>query len=194
MAMPVPRRGSSVADRVYLPAIWRGLQVTSRRLLRNLVGRRDTVTQCYPEARSEYAPRWRGPHRLLPGGDGELRCVACFLCATACPARCIHIVAGEHDDPRRARYPVAFEIDEARCVYCGMCVEACPCDAIRMDTQSHPQPVLNRATARVGKEALAARQAAPVKIASAAGPRRVESGSAASAPGRSTDLRAPRSP
>jgi ferredoxin len=97
------------------------------------------VTTQYPEERKVYADGYRGAHRLTIKPDGAVRCTACFLCATACPAKCIHIEAGEHPDAQVEKFPVRYEIDTLQCIYCGMCVEACPCDAIRMDTFVHPK-------------------------------------------------------
>jgi NADH-quinone oxidoreductase subunit I len=59
-----------------------------------------------------------------------VKCVACFLCATACPAHCIDIIGVESPWPDREKYPESFVIDELRCIFCGMCEEACPTDAI----------------------------------------------------------------
>ena len=137
-------------ERLYLPEIARGLLVTTSHFWRNLalhglhaVGlatdKRAAATIQYPEERRRYPDVYRGSHRLTLKEDGSVRCTSCFLCATACPANCIHIEAGEHPDPQVEKFPVRYEIDTLRCIYCGMCVEACPCDAIRMDTYVHPR-------------------------------------------------------
>lgn len=126
-------------QKLYLPEILNGMVVTTRHFFANLLGQRHTVTQQYPEQPTYVSERYRGRHRLMRKEDGSPRCTACMLCATSCPALCIHITAGEHADPTVEKYPVLFTIDELRCVFCGLCVEACPCDAIRMDTYVHPR-------------------------------------------------------
>jgi NADH-quinone oxidoreductase subunit I len=144
------RRSLTPSERLYLPEIFRGLAVTTYHFWRNLalhslhaVGlardRKAAVTVQYPDERKAYPDGYRGSHRLTLKDDGSVRCTSCFLCATACPARCIYIEAGEHPDPQVEKFPLRYEIDTLRCIYCGMCVEACPCDAIRMDTYVHPR-------------------------------------------------------
>src|SRR5512145_628899 len=124
----------SAGEAVYLVEIVRGLGVTIGHLLRNMVRQENIPTIEYPEVRRRMPPRLRGCHRLMRRPDDTPRCVACYCCATICPAKCITIVAGESPDPAVEKYPIRFDIDMLRCVFCGMCVEACPCDAIRMDT------------------------------------------------------------
>ncbi len=120
-------------EKLYIPEILKGLSVTTKHFFRNLLSPKNIVTIQYPDVKREIAPVWRGRHRLLTREDGSLKCVACFMCATACPSKCIYIEAGEHPDPSIEKYPVRFEIDLLKCVFCGMCVEACPKDAIAMD-------------------------------------------------------------
>src|SRR5258706_6743835 len=82
------------------------------------------VTVQYPEEMPYLAPRWRGRIILSRDPDGEERCVACYLCAVACPVDCIALQATEDDTGRR--YPETFRINFSRCIFCGFCEEACP--------------------------------------------------------------------
>ena len=142
------RRRLSWWERTYLPAIAQGLVLTSGHFWRNLflhLAHRvglfrnvpAAVTIQYPDQLRKTALRLRTRHRLTKREDGTPRCVACMMCETVCPARCIYIVAGEHPDPNVEKVPKSFDIDLGKCVYCGYCVEVCPEDAIRMDTQRH---------------------------------------------------------
>lgn len=119
-----PRIG--FVEKLYLPAIFQGLSTT----VRHMFGPR--VTQQYPEEHPKLPPNYRGVHRLNRDEEGRVKCVACYMCATACPARCIDIVAAPSPWPDREKYPETFVIDELRCIYCGMCEQACPCDAIEL--------------------------------------------------------------
>ena len=93
-----------------------------------------TVTENYPDEPVHFEPRYRGVHVLRRDEDGLEKCVACFLCAAACPANCIYIEAAENTGDHRIsaaeRYAKVYNIDYNRCIFCGYCVEACPCDAI----------------------------------------------------------------
>lgn len=119
-------------QRVYLIAILKGMMITGRHFFRNLFYMRGMPTISYPEKKRAYSSRFRGLQILTVKENGDIRCTACMLCATACPAACIHITAAEHPDPRVEKTPREFNIDMLRCVFCGMCEEACPVDAIRM--------------------------------------------------------------
>lgn len=147
-------REIGMEEALYVPAIAAGLGATVKHFFKNIFAAKEKKyikTIQYPDEKVEYPQRFRGMHRLVPREDGAPRCVACFMCQTACPARCIHIIAGETDDDKIEKFPVVFEIDELRCVVCGLCVEACPCDAIRMDSGFHPKPVYSREDADFGK-------------------------------------------
>jgi NADH-quinone oxidoreductase subunit I len=126
-------RESSTVKEVLAPLV--GMGVTMTRMVENITGRVNP-TISYPEERRAYSDRYRGAHILTAREDGSPRCVACYMCATACPADCIYIEPAEHPDPLIEKYPARFEIDMLRCVFCGFCVEACPEEAIIMSRQS----------------------------------------------------------
>jgi NADH-quinone oxidoreductase subunit I len=140
-------------ERLYLPAIFKGMAMTFGHFFRNLVNIKGLPTIQFPEMRRLYSERFRGRHILKTRTDGTLRCVACYMCETACPADCIHIEAGEHPVLAYEKYPVRFEIDLLRCVMCGFCVDACPKDAIWM-TKDYELSYFDRASAIYGIDKL----------------------------------------
>jgi NADH-quinone oxidoreductase subunit I len=109
----------------------RGLKTTFGRLLER------PVTVEYPEEKTPVYPRFRGRHKLHKFEDTGLeKCVGCSLCAAACPADCIRVVAAENTPEHRVstgeRYAAVYEINLSRCIFCGYCEVACPFDAITM--------------------------------------------------------------
>jgi len=116
-------------EMTFLPAIVEGLKTTIKH-----VTNYNPVTQQYPEEKPVLPLHYRGVHRLNRDEQGRVKCVACMLCATACPANCIYIeaAAAPPDWPDRDKFPAKFDLDELRCIYCGMCEEACPVDAIEL--------------------------------------------------------------
>ncbi len=109
----------------------RGLRTTFARLVEG------PVTELYPEEKHAVYPRFRGRHKLHRFAETGLeKCVGCSLCAAACPADCIRVVAAENDPDNRVsageRFAEVYEINLARCIFCGYCEVACPFDAITM--------------------------------------------------------------
>ena len=129
------------AENFYLPEVFKGLGTTFKHIGGAIgKGKRNKAME-YPEERREDMPvdegglhvgNFRGVHRLNRDEDGRVRCVACFMCSTACPAHCIHIEGSEAPWDDREKYPTKFDLDELRCIFCGMCEEACPVDAIEL--------------------------------------------------------------
>jgi NADH-quinone oxidoreductase subunit I len=91
---------------------------------------RKRATIQYPEEKQNLPARWRGRILLTRDPDGGERCVACYLCAAACPVDCISLQAAEDENGRR--YPQFFRINFSRCIYCGFCEDACPTYAIQL--------------------------------------------------------------
>jgi NADH-quinone oxidoreductase subunit I len=144
MAIVVKQKKLTFLQRIYLIEIAKGMIITARHLIRNLLHPSRMMTFSWPEVKKPIDPNYRSEHRLMLRDDDTIRCTACMLCATVCPALCIHIQAEEGTTPKAEKYPAQFTIDMLRCIYCGFCVEACPCDAIRMDTQKPTEAHFNR--------------------------------------------------
>jgi NADH-quinone oxidoreductase subunit I len=154
MAKVVPRPELTFWERIYFAEIFKGLATTFGHAVKT-VTRPDTLPiLMYPEVQPDIPRDYRARHRLMKRADGTPRCVACFMCSTACPARCISIVAEESPDKHIEKRPAKFEIDLLLCVFCGFCVEACPCDAIRMDTRKAIFAGDSRRAFVVGKDQL----------------------------------------
>ena len=112
-----------------------GLGLTFKNMLQTWFGGRASTVQ-FPEQKRKTSTRYRGIHILTQRMDGTPKCVACYMCATVCPAECIYIEAGERPEKDIEKYPTRFEIDLLRCVYCGFCVDACPEEAIVMSREN----------------------------------------------------------
>ena len=102
----IPRHGSSFKDRLFLPAIYDGVKVTFKHLFDNVTDINAVDTLEYPEEQpTDITDRYRGLHRLTHRADDTVACVACFMCATACPANCIFIEATEREDESDEKMP-----------------------------------------------------------------------------------------
>ncbi|MEE1068128.1 MAG: NADH-quinone oxidoreductase subunit I [Fibrobacteraceae bacterium] len=134
MVRQVKQKPMNWVERLYVFEALRGLFTTLKHALRGLLRYETLPTVPYPEMKPEIPRNYRARHRLMLRPDGTPRCVACGMCAAACPAHCIYIEAAETEDPRIEKAPARFDIDHLVCVFCGLCVEACPVDALRMDT------------------------------------------------------------
>ena len=116
-----------------IAAIAKGMSITFMEMFQ------PTTVENYPDGKgplrgARVEARFRGAHVLQRDENGLEKCVACFLCAAACPSNCIYIEAAENTAENRVsgaeRYAKVYNIDYNRCIFCGYCVEACPTDAI----------------------------------------------------------------
>jgi len=125
----VSNKKMTFMERIYLPAIFKGMAITLKHFFRK------KVTINYPEQTREFSKVYRGKHVLKRDEEGRERCTACGLCAVACPAEAITMIAaerkpGEENLYREEKYAEVYEINMLRCIFCGDCEEACPKEAI----------------------------------------------------------------
>ncbi|MEX0775650.1 MAG: NADH-quinone oxidoreductase subunit I [Phycisphaeraceae bacterium] len=92
-----------------------------------------TVTIQYPFEKLAFAPRYRGIHEFEAD-----KCIACDMCAKACPVDCIYI---DKSAPRKIDKKtgkavggelIRYAIDYQKCMFCALCTEPCPTECIHM--------------------------------------------------------------
>ncbi|MCX6249708.1 MAG: NADH-quinone oxidoreductase subunit I [Bacteroidetes bacterium] len=148
----VSNRKMNLWEKIYLPAVIIGLSVTIKHLFKK------KVTIRFPEETRKFSDIYRGKHVLKRDDEGRERCTACGLCAIACPAEAIIMVAaerkpGEENLYREEKYAAIYEIDMIRCIFCGLCEEACPKEAIFLTKELVPSEY-ERERFKYGKDIL----------------------------------------
>jgi NADH-quinone oxidoreductase subunit I len=113
--------------KVFMVDLVKGLSITFR-----YQHPRELITEQYPHERPVIAERYRGIPRLNVNPEtGETLCIACNLCAMACPEHLI-VVGSERNPATRRKEMTSFTMDVSRCMFCGLCEEACATDCLEL--------------------------------------------------------------
>lgn len=102
--------------------ILKGMRVTMKRFLKK------KVTVQYPEVKPDLPSRSHGSFAF----DFD-KCIACNMCADACPNRVIRVDSARDEKGKKAL--VQYNMNLAYCLFCGFCVKACPKDALNFKTE-----------------------------------------------------------
>jgi NADH-quinone oxidoreductase subunit I len=93
---------------------------------------KEIYTEQYPLERPAIADRYRGLPRLNVNPDTqETLCIACDLCALACPEHLIAIKSERNATTKRKEL-LTWTIDVSRCMFCGLCEDSCPTDCLEL--------------------------------------------------------------
>ena len=75
---------------------------------------RRPITVNYPDQKMPMFPRYRGKQVLMRDENGLEKCVACGLCAVACPADAIYLEAAENDGTVHGRPPLRVGLPDSQ--------------------------------------------------------------------------------
>lgn len=130
-----------------------GLGVTGDNFLKK------QVTVHYPRKEVKNLASFRGPVELVPKpkDPAKPKCIACMLCMSVCPSKCITVIKkkppkptpeeekamaeaeakGEKIKKPSLKEPGKFIYDYSLCSLCGLCSEVCPVKSIRYSNQAY---------------------------------------------------------
>ncbi len=113
--------------KVFLVDLFKGMRVTFE-----YQNPKEVYTEQYPLERPQIAERYRGLPRLNVNSDtGETMCIACDLCALACPEHLIVVKSVRNPQTKRKEL-TSWTVDVSRCMFCGLCEEACSTDCLEL--------------------------------------------------------------
>lgn len=116
-----------ILRKIFLVDLFQGLGVTFRYQKPT-----EIYTEQYPMERPQIAERYRGLPRLNSNADtNQTLCIACDLCALACPEHLI-VVKSERDPVTKKKVMTSWSYDASRCMFCGLCEDSCPTDCLEL--------------------------------------------------------------
>ncbi len=155
--------------RFFMADLLQGLRLTLKYNIgavtdKDAVAGKGIYTEQYPKVRPDVAPRFHGAPRLnMDPETHDTLCIACNLCAIACPEDCIDVLAMDVEiivagKPRKKKVLDEFIFDTSRCMFCALCQEACPTSCLELTqdfelaTYSRAGFVWNREMLEQGRE------------------------------------------